>query len=79
MKANGDITAMLLTMILALCLGGCATTMPVTQTNGAVEQLMRDENYPSIRNASPAIREWARRALHRVNDLTLELNRERER
>ena len=65
-------------MILALMLGGCATTTPVTNTTGAVEALMHDENYVAVRNSDPAVRAWARRALHYVNDLSFELNRERE-
>ena len=65
-------------LILALLLGGCATTAPVTNTAGAVEALMKDENYPSVRGASPSIRAWAKRALNYVNDLSYELNRERE-
>ena len=65
-------------MILALMLGGCATTTPVTNTTGAVEALMRDENYVAVRNSDPAVRAWAKRALHYVNDLSFELNRERE-
>ena len=59
-------------------LGGCATTSPVTNTTGAVEALMRDENYPAVRDASPEIRSWAKRALHYVNDLSFELNREKD-
>jgi hypothetical protein len=39
---------------------------------------MRDENYPAVRNADPAVRAWSKRALHYVNDLQFELNRERE-
>jgi hypothetical protein len=39
---------------------------------------MRDENYPAVRNSDPAVRAWAKRALHYVNDLQFELNRERE-
>ena len=78
-KAIGPTITKLLMMTLVLFLGGCATSQPVTRTNGAVQELMSDENYHAVRKAEPAIREWARRALHRVNDLTLELNRERER
>jgi len=39
---------------------------------------MRDENYPAVRDADPKVRTWAKRALHYVNDLSFELNRERE-
>ena len=64
------------TLTLALALGGCATTQPaVTNTTGAVESLMKDPAYAEVRTASPAVREWARRALHYVNDLSLELGR----
>ena len=64
------------TLTLALGLGGCATTQPpVTNTTGAVETLMKDPAYSEVRTASPAVREWARRALHYVNDLSLELGR----
>jgi len=64
------------TLTLALGLGGCATTQPpVTNTTGAVETLMKDPAYAEVRAASPSIREWARRALHYVNDLSLELGR----
>ena len=66
-------------MILALSLGGCAsTTTPYTKTSGAVTDLMLDENYPEVRNGSPGVKAWARKALHYVNDLSYELNRERE-
>ena len=61
-----------------LVLGGCATTSPVTRTNGAVTDLMMDDNYEAVRSGSPAVREWARKALHYVNDLSYELKRERE-
>jgi len=67
-----------LTMILVLSLGGCATTTPLTKTNGAVTDLMLDENYQEIRSASPAVKAWAKKALHYVNDLSYELKRERE-
>jgi len=69
---------MLLTAICAVSLGGCATTTPVTNTTGAVESLMQDENYSSVRTADPKVRAWAKRALHYVNDLSFELSRERE-
>ena len=60
----------------ALALGGCATTQPpVTNTTGAVETLMTDPAYAEVRKSPPAVREWARRALHYVNDLSLELGR----
>lgn len=76
---SGATTATPLILILALALGGCATTQtPVTNTTGAVEALMRDENYPAVRDADPKVRAWAKRALHYVNDLSFELNRERE-
>jgi hypothetical protein len=65
-----------LILILALSLGGCATTSPLTKTNGAVEDLMSDENYVAVRSSGPAVRSWARKALHYVNDLSLELKRE---
>jgi hypothetical protein len=38
---------------------------------------MKDNNYPSVRTASPAIRAWAKKALDYVNDLSYELQRER--
>lgn len=77
-KVSGATTVIPLIGILALLLGGCATTTPTTNTTGAVESLMRDENYPAVRDSSPAVRAWAKRALHYVNDLSFELNRERE-
>lgn len=77
-RASGATTVIPLIGILALLLGGCATTTPTTNTTGAVEALMRDENYPAVRDSSPAVRAWAKRALHYVNDLSFELNRERE-
>jgi len=39
---------------------------------------MRDENYQAVRDSSPAVRAWAKRALHYINDFQFELNRERE-
>jgi hypothetical protein len=77
-KASGATTVIPLIGILALLLGGCATTNPTTNTTGAVEALMRDENYPAVRDSSPAVRAWAKRALHYINDFQFELNRERE-
>lgn len=72
----GARTAKALTLTWLLALGGCATTQPaVTNTTGAVESLMKDPAYAEVRTASPAVREWARRALHYVNDLSLELGR----
>lgn len=66
-------------LTLALVLGGCATTeTPTTNTTGAVEALMQDENYVAVRNADPAVRSWARRALHYINDLSYELKLERD-
>ena len=61
-----------------MSLGGCATTTPVTNTTGAVEAVMRDENYSTVRTADPKVRAWAKRALHYVNDLSFELSRERQ-
>ena len=67
-------------LTLVLVLGGCATTeTPVTNTTGAVESLMRDENYVAVRNSDPAVRAWAKRALHYINDLSYELKLERDR
>ena len=48
------------------------------KTSGAVTDLMLDDNYAEIRNGSPGVKAWARKALHYVNDLSYELNRERE-
>jgi len=36
---------------------------------------MTDPAYAEVRKSTPAVREWARRALHYVNDLSLELGR----
>jgi hypothetical protein len=77
LRVSGGITARLLTAICVVSLGGCATTTPVTKTSGAVEELMKDPNYAEVRQSAPAVKEWARRALHYVNDLSLELGRER--
>ena len=76
-KVNGSIIAKLLSVICVVSLGGCATTTPVTKTSGAVEELMKDPNYAEVRQSTPAVKEWSRRALHYVNDLSLELGRER--
>lgn len=38
---------------------------------------MKDDNYPAVRSASPAIRAWAKKALDYVNDLSYELQGER--
>ena len=74
---SGKIIVRLLIVNLVLLLGGCATTSPITNTTGAVESLMKDDNYPAVRTASPAIRAWAKKALDYVNDLSYELQRER--
>jgi len=74
---SGKIIVRLLIVNLVLLLGGCATTSPITNTTGAVESLMKDENYPAVRTASPAIRAWSKKALDYVNDLSYELQRER--
>ena len=65
----GKKTRMLLTLILALALGGCATTQPVTRTTGQVERLMTLPEYEQVRSSSPQVRRWAREALTSVNDL----------
>lgn len=36
---------------------------------------MKDPAYAEVRQSSPAVRDWARKALHYVNDLSLELGR----
>jgi hypothetical protein len=77
LRVSGGITVKLLTAICVVSLGGCTTTTPVTKTSGAVEELMKDPNYAEVRQSAPAVKEWARRALHYVNDLSLELGRER--
>ncbi|NBT49412.1 MAG: hypothetical protein EBT07_16645, partial [Actinobacteria bacterium] len=69
LKTIGARIAKLLTVICLVSLGGCATTTPVTNTTGAVESLIRDENYSAVRTADPKVRAWAKRALHYVNDL----------
>ena len=74
---SGKIIVRLLIVNLVLLLGGCATTSPITNTSGAVESLMKDDNYPAVRTASPAIRAWSKKALDYVNDLSYELQRER--
>ena len=58
-----------LTLILALALGGCATTQQVTRTTGQVERLMTMPEYEQVRSSSPEIKRWAREALTSVNDL----------
>lgn len=40
---------------------------------------MKDENYPAVRNSDTAVRAWAKRALHYINDLSYELKLERDR
>lgn len=76
LKRLGARIAKASTLTLALNLGGCATTQPpVTNTTGAVESLMKDPAYAEVRESKPAVREWARKALHYVNDLSLELGR----
>jgi hypothetical protein len=76
---SGETIIKPLTMILALNLGGCAsTTIPSARTSGAVTDLMMDDNYQEVRSASPGIKAWARKALHYVNDLSYELKKEQE-
>jgi len=65
----GKKTRTLLTLILALALGGCATTQPVTRTTGQVERLMTMPEYEQVRSSSPEVKRWAREALTSVNDL----------
>ena len=77
LRMSGSRIALLLKMILAVSLGGCATTTPVTHTTGIVEELMKDPNYSEIRRGTPGTREWARKALNAVNDLSYELKTER--
>jgi hypothetical protein len=77
LKANGAAIAMLLSVICVVSLGGCATTTPVTHTTGVVEELMKDPTYIEIRRGTPGTREWARKALNAVNDLSYELKVER--
>jgi len=77
LKVNGSIIAKLLSVICVVSLGGCATTTPVTHTTGVVEELMKDQNYNEIRRGTPGTREWARKALNAVNDLSYELKVER--
>jgi len=74
---SGVAIVMPLTAILAVMLGGCATTHPITQTSGIVEELMKDPTYIEIRRGTPGTREWARKALNAVNDLSYELKTER--
>jgi hypothetical protein len=38
---------------------------------------MKDKNYNEIRKSTPAVKEWARKALNAVNDLSYELKVER--
>jgi len=67
-----------LTAICLVSLGGRRIIKQVTNTTGAVESLMQDENYSAVRTADPKVRAWAKRALHYVNDLSFELSRERQ-
>jgi len=77
LRTSGATIVKLLIVICAVSLGGCATTTPVTHTTGIVEELMKDPNYNEIRRGTPGTREWARRALNAVNDLSYELKTER--
>ena len=77
LKPIGARIAKLLSVICVVSLGGCATTTPVTHTTGIVEELMKDQNYNEIRRGTPGTREWARKALNAVNDLSYELKVER--
>ena len=76
-KVIGVRIAKLLSVICVVSLGGCVTTTPVTHTTGIVEELMKDQNYNEIRRGTPGTREWARKALNAVNDLSYELKVER--
>ena len=76
-KVSGATIAKLLSVICVVSLGGCETTTPVTHTTGVVEELMKDQNYNEIRRGTPGTREWARKALNAVNDLSYELKVER--
>lgn len=79
LRVNGERIIWPLTLTLALSLGGCAsTTQPSTRTEGAVADLMKDPNYEAVRSSDGRVKEWARKALHYVNDLSFELKRERE-
>jgi len=78
LRESGATIIRLLIPTLALSLGGCATTTPSAMTTGSVSDLMSDEHYAEIRNSTPGIKAWARKALHYVNDLSYELKRERE-
>jgi hypothetical protein len=49
----------------------------VTHTTGIVEELMKDKNYSEVRKSTPAVKEWSRKALNAVNDLSYELKVER--
>ena len=77
LKTIGARIARLSTVICLVSLGGCATTTPVTHTTGIVEELMKDPTYIEIRRGTPGTREWARKALNAVNDLSYELKTER--
>jgi hypothetical protein len=77
LRASGVRIVKLLSVICVVSLGGCATTTPVTHTTGIVEELMKDPAYIEIRRGTPGTREWARKALNAVNDLSYELKTER--
>jgi hypothetical protein len=77
LRVSGKAIAKLLSVIYAVSLGGCATTTPVTHTTGIVEELMKEPTYIEIRRGTPGTREWARKALNAVNDLSYELKVER--
>ena len=72
-KKNGLIPAVVSTALLALVLGGCATTSPVVRTSGNADRLINDPRFEEVTRSTPNVQSWAYDAVNTVNDLEYEV------
>lgn len=75
MNARSGLAVSLLVM--ALALGGCASTSPTVPPSDSVTFLTNDYRFKSVMESGDDVKGWARDTLHIINELQYQLDTER--
>jgi PBP1b-binding outer membrane lipoprotein LpoB len=73
LRRSGLKVAVVLIMLSALVLGGCASVAPVVRTSGNADRLINDPRFESVKTSNPDVQSWAYDAINTVNDLEYEV------
>jgi len=72
-RKSGPRVAVVLIMLSALVLGGCASVAPVVRTSGNSDRLINDPRFEAVKSSTPDVQSWAYDAINTVNDLEYEV------